>query len=283
MFKSSSSVVANRVAIIVFCSLFLGGCFGSGDAKPHEIISRPEANEKALLEQAMQAYERELFSVASDLFTQLKDGFPTSPWTVLAEIKAADAHYYSNGLAEAITGYEEFARRHPEHEALAYVRFMTGMANLRQFRGRNRDQAPLQLAIKHFTTVSSEHSDSAFSAPSRRLVQQCRKMLAQHELLVAQYYINQELDLPAARRLCTVIRDYPDLEVAETAKAALDEHFIDKPEIIAKAQQSVVAFDQEKLTELAPSTPQVVVANTVTPTKEPIEESRPVRARMKTN
>ncbi len=237
----------NKFIIAILFMLAFGqiGCSGSGEVKPHTIITRPEIHEHQLLNKAMKAYDAKAYRTARKLFEQLRDGFPTSPWSVLAKIKAADAIYFSNeDFSEAIAAYEEIRLQHPQHEALPYVRFMLGMSNLQRYQGRSREQGPLKAAMQHFAAVSSEYPNSPYAERSTLLQKKCRKMLAEHELLVAQYYLNQEQYLAAARRLLGIIKNYPDLEMGETAKLALSEHFKNKEDILAKADSSINSINE---------------------------------------
>lgn len=167
-------------------------------------------SEEELVSKATAAYDRGLYTLSREHWTQLREQHPGSYFATLAELKVADSYFFAGEYTAAITAYEEFVKLHPAHEAGAYARYQVGNAHREQYSGIPHDPSPLREAIKHYRTLIAEYPASEFAAAARRSIDQSRVELSNYELAVARYYISQG-QLDAAReRLFGLRTNYPD-------------------------------------------------------------------------
>jgi outer membrane protein assembly factor BamD len=200
----------------------LSACSSVDPKEPKNLVKKPSLAEERILEDAMKAYDRGLYTVSIESWTDLRDGYPASYFGALAELKIADAYFYAGDYPAAITAYEEFAKMHPGHEAMPYVRFQIGRSNSEQYKGEKRDQEPLKLACKNFSAVISEFPRSEFAVLAKRELDRARDRLAEHEAFVAGFYAKQGYPKASAGRLQTLIVNYPETP-ANTASKSIAE------------------------------------------------------------
>lgn len=170
---------------------------------------------------ALDEFNRGEYSDALKLFEEIKERFPFSPHSLLAELKAADCQYYMKHYPEAIGLYQGFESNHPTNEALSYVLFQIGMSYYQQIDTVDRDPGAATDAIAAFEKQVKAFPESPYRTESdaRRLA--ALNFLANHEFYVAMFYIRtNELD-QAEGRLRYLSDTYPDSVRAQDAQKIL--------------------------------------------------------------
>ncbi|PIE56142.1 MAG: outer membrane protein assembly factor BamD [Desulfobulbus propionicus] len=211
--------------ILVGVSMLFSGCstfkgmfdkitFGS-DGKPQE--EAPEI----LIINGMEAYNTGQYEKALTAFNMILDRHPFSDQAVLAELKAADAHYYKGDYLEAKLLYQEFEERHPTNEAMAYVLFQYAMCDFARSDRIDRDVSGAREAIKSFTRLLRSYPDSPYSTEARARILTARDFLVNHEYFVAVFYVKQEKYDQAKHRLRYLLANYPASSIAPKAEALL--------------------------------------------------------------
>lgn len=250
-----------------FCSaaaltfaLSLAACSASDKSgEPKSIVAKPPLAEEELLINAMDTYDKGLFTVSEKNWADLRDGYPSSYFSVLAELKMADAAYFRAEFAAALAGYEDFARMHPGHEAIPYVRYQIANCSLEQYRGELYDQAPLQSAMKAFEQLMLEFPASEYAIFARRNLDRCRGYQAQHEKAVAQFYHRRGAEKASEMRLATLKVLYPESEAVQGI--ADDEEPLEMPERVDSG------LTERFKGSYAPSKPEFVLKNPSDPAR----------------
>ncbi len=249
-------VLLTTIILSSGCSLF----GGSEKEEGKKIIAAPTIPEEELLEDALKAYDRGLFSVANQRFTELRDGYPGSYYSVLAELKIADATFYSGDFAPAQIAYEEFARVHPAHEAIPYVRYQIGRCNIEQYKDETRDQTPLNNAIKGFKELIQNYPSSEYALLARREINRARELIAEHEAFVAKFYLKQGMLKSSANRLKVLKEEYPDSYAARNVKGELAEEYAEQAGEAEKLVTETKAGTVGGKPGAAPSAPRILLA-----------------------
>ena len=175
-----------------------------------------------LLAQGMEAYNTGNYYDALQAFNQILDQYPFSPQAVLAELRAADCHYYRGEYIEAKTLYQEFEERHPTNEAIAYVMFQVGMCDFRRTDRIDRDISGAQEAISDFSKLLRSFPDSPYTREAKAHIAAAREFLVNHEYFVAVFYVRTEKYKQAEHRLKYLLKMYPDSTIAPKAKDLLE-------------------------------------------------------------
>jgi outer membrane protein assembly factor BamD len=180
-----------------------------------ETFTAQQAEE--LARKGLQDFNHGRYSSALESFEKLRQGYPFSEYSLLAELKIADCNYYMNNYAEALVFYEEFERNHPTNEAIPYVLFQIGMSHDKQIGTIDRDIKGAGEAVKAFSRLLRTFPDSPYTAEATARIKAARDFLAAHELHVAHFYIRTGAYDQAANRLDYLLDNFPD--TASSAEA----------------------------------------------------------------
>lgn len=183
----------------------------------------------ALIVKGMEAYDVGNYPDAIKAFNAILDEHPFSPQAMLAELKAADAHYYNKQYAEARVLYQGFSDRYPTNEAMPYVLFQIGMCEFARSDRIDRDVSGAQDAIKSFTKVVRTYPQSPYAKEAKSRIVIAQDFLVNHEYYVAVFHVRSENYEQAKHRLKYLLAMYPDSAIAPQAKALLDKLEEGKP------------------------------------------------------
>jgi outer membrane protein assembly factor BamD len=178
-------------------------------------------------------------------YTRSKFGF--SKWATLAELGIADADFGSEKYQEAIDGYRTFIKSHPTHDKVqdGYAAFRIGEAFHKEIPSDwllvppayEKDQGPVRDALRELSNFIEEYHDSAYVGRARKLVDDCVRRLADHELYVADFYLTRNHPLAAVARLEGLIKEYPNSLVEPQVLLLLGRTYL-KMERPAEARQA---------------------------------------------
>jgi outer membrane protein assembly factor BamD len=202
--------------------LSLGGCatmkrwFGFDDS------TTIQQSASSLAVEAMEDFNVGKYYAAREKFEEIMERFPFSPEAMLAELKAADSHYFQGEYLEAKILYQEFEERHPTNEAIPYVMFQVGMCDFARTDRIDRDISGARDAIQSFTRLLRAFPDSPYSNEARARIKAAREFLVNHEYYVAVFYVRTKRYDEAAHRLRYLLAMYPDFKVSPMAREMLD-------------------------------------------------------------
>lgn len=211
-----SSMRYLRHLVLVFSLLLISGC-GIID---YFFIPPPEDTAQELFENANDAMREKHYKTAAEYYTKLKDNFPFSPYTVDAELSLGDALFLDERYPEAAEAYKEFEALHPRHDNMPYVLYQIGMSELKSFISVDRPTTMVQSALEYFTRLRESFPSSEYAPKAAEEIVACRKLLAEHELYLADVYWNMKRYGPAWKRYTYIVDTFPDVpEVSEHAKS----------------------------------------------------------------
>lgn len=204
-----------RCLILALAIFALSGC-GIID-----LFYLPPAEDTAqeIYEAGNEAMSEKNYVRAVELYNKLKDTYPFSPYTIDAELSLGDAYFLDEEYELATESYKDFEALHPRNEAIPYVLYQTGMSLLKQFHSIDRATTELQEAYEYFDRLCQTYPDSPYTKSAEEHMLLCRKLMAEHELYIADVYWNMGKYGPAWRRYNYVADNFKDVpEVAEHAQ-----------------------------------------------------------------
>ncbi len=227
--RSQSVPDRHRVLLILLCLallLPLSGCSTIKDMFSSFTFgeqSEEEAQDSAasLIQVGMEAFSVGNYHDALQAFDEILNRHPFSPQAMLAELKAADCHYYQKEYLQAKTLYREFEERHPTNEAIPYVIFQIGMCDFERTDRIDRDISGARDAIQSFSRLLRAFPNSPYSREARARIRAAKEFLVNHEYFVAVFYVRTKKYEQAKHRLNYLITMYPDSAVVPKAKALL--------------------------------------------------------------
>ena len=204
-----------RHLVLAFSVFFLSGC-GVID---YYFLPPPEDTAQELYENANDAMRDKDYYKAADYYMRIKDNFPFSPYTVEAELSLGDAYFLDERYPEAAESYKDFESLHPRHEAIPYVLYQVGMADLNSFISVDRPTTALQEALEYFGRLQETFPDSEYAGKAEEQIPKARKIIAEHELYLGDVFWNMKRYGPAWKRYTYVVDNFQDVpEVSEHAK-----------------------------------------------------------------
>lgn len=212
----SGSRAAVFIAILVF-AVSLSGCatlkkwFGFDDS------TTIQQSAASLAVDAMEEFNVGKYYKALEKFEEIMERFPFSPEAMLAELKAADCHYFQDEFLEAKILYQEFEERHPTNEAIPYVMFQIGMCDFARTDRIDRDSSGARDAIESFSRLLRAFPDSPYTGEARARIKAAREFLVNHEYYVAVFYVRTKRYDEAAHRLKYLLAMYPDSAISPKA------------------------------------------------------------------
>ena len=177
------------INVAVGCGVFLfAGCSSSGDGEKG-LIETSGIAEQQMLQEAMQAYDKGLYTASAKQFTELRESYPASYYGALAQLKTADSLFFHGGdYKAAAASYEEFVRVRPGHESAPYAMFQVGQSQMAEYRGIDRDQSPLKEADRAFRQVIEKYPRDEYALKAKQELARIKAYRAEHEELVAAFY-----------------------------------------------------------------------------------------------
>jgi len=192
----------------IFLSIALSLLLGCSKKGVRTIEGDPEL----LYREGLARYNKRDYSEALKRFELLKSSFPDSPpYTVWAELKIGDCHFFQKEYVEAIAAYEEFKKIHPTHEEIPYVLYQIGLAYFNQIFTYDRDQTFTQNALSNFEYLVANYPPSLFTEKTKEKIGFCRKRLADHEFYIGNYYYKNGKFKAASVRFQGLIEKFPKM------------------------------------------------------------------------
>lgn len=200
------------IGMILIISLLLIGCAGKNK---NQAAPKDPA---VLYTQAMVLFNKGRYSDAAEIFTRLKDYFPSDVlYAPKADIRIADCYFFRKEYPEAITRYTEFKKQYPFHTDIPYVEYQLGLCYYRQVLSKDRDQKSTIKALTAFQNVTANYPDTVFAQKAQEKIIFCRRRLAENELYIAHFYLRQGKYEAAEKRSIATLAKYPASGVDDEA------------------------------------------------------------------
>jgi len=190
--------------------------------------SKPETAE-GLVQKGMYDFNHGKYRSSLEIFEKLKERYPFSQYSLLAELKTADSQYFLKSYQEAEQLYKEFEERHPSNEAIPYIMFQIGMCSYQQIDTIDRDTSGAVNAIQAFSRLLKSFPVSPYTEEARARILAATNFLANHEFYVANFYVRTASYKEAEARLAYLISTYPDGDVVPRARVLLTDLQAGKP------------------------------------------------------
>ena len=170
-------------------------------------------------------FAKKKWEQARKYYTFLSDTFPNDPLGRRAALRVADTFFAvgdTEALTEAQLRYKDFSNRFPSDPNRAYALLKLADCSLKQAKGPLRDLTPLHEANDSLKQLLQLFPNSPYTKDAKALQAKCLEDLAQHELLIARYYMTSERWIGAKQRLDYLLETYPDSVAAKAGKPLLE-------------------------------------------------------------
>jgi outer membrane protein assembly factor BamD len=167
-------------------------------------------------ERAMEAFESEDCITAEPLFREIRANYPYTRYAALSELREADCLSKQDKHVEAIEIYQRFARVRASHESVPYARFKAAESQFLQIPSEwllsppayERDMRAARDALKDLRRYLLDFPYDENAEKAAEMEQKTLRLLAHHELYVADFYLRREHPQAAIKRLEGLLRTY---------------------------------------------------------------------------
>ncbi len=212
--SSSGFRGAARLALLACVAGGLAACAGS-TPEPEEVPAAEVLYQRGLTQmeggKTLWVIPTSDNEKAIETFQQIIDNYPYSEHAVLAELKIADAYFADEKYDEALSYYRDFSELHPQHERVPYTLHQAARCHYAQSRSADRDQTATEEALKYLDQLITRYPHSAEAREAEDTWKELRTKLAQHDMHIADYYMDREEYQSAADRYRGVLNKYPGL------------------------------------------------------------------------
>jgi outer membrane protein assembly factor BamD len=238
--------------IIVLSGIAASGCAELGLGESTRTINYSNTA-KENYDRGLAALKSEDWLEAIKYFQFVRTKFGFSKWATLAELGIADANFGREKYQEAVDGYRVFAKSHPTHEMVqnGYAAFRIGESFYKEIPSEwflvppayEKDQGPVKDAMRELSNFIEEFADSPYREKARKLVADCVKRLADHELYVADFYLGRNKPQAAVGRLEWLLKEYPNSQVEPQVLLLLGRTYMkmEKPKEARSAFERLIA------------------------------------------
>lgn len=177
----------------------------------------PPAEDTAqeLYENGNDAMREKHYLEAIKSYTKLKDNYPFSPYTIEAELSLADAYFLDGEYSSAAEAYKEFETLHPRNPAIPYVLYQVGMSRLNGFVSIDRPANQIQEGLEYFERLRETYPGTEYAEKAAENIKECRRILAERELFIADVYWRTEKYGAAWQRYTFVKNNFKDVTKAQ--------------------------------------------------------------------
>lgn len=195
-------------ALLLFLLLPLVSSCGLID---YYFLPPPDDTPQELFENGMEFMKEKRYASAAESFNRLKDKYPYSPLTPKAEIALGDSYFLDSKFAEAAEAYKEFETLHPSNQNIPYVLFQMALSNFNMFRTIDLRQDNVKEALEVFYRLEESYPGSEYSKAAKTHIYKCRKILAEHEIFVADFFWRTGQYGAAWHRYIYILENYADV------------------------------------------------------------------------
>ncbi len=181
----------------VFLAIFVVGC-----AEHLPVTDRfQDQSEKRLLDKAQSTFASENYKDAADAFEALTTHFPSSRWAKQGLLNSIYARFMLGEAAMVETLSDQYLHRYLRDAGTSYALYMRALSPLLKhssvlqkmvsYDPSNRALDLMTESFKRLRVVVQIYPDSIYAAHAVHLMRHLKHLTAQHELGIAQYYLDR--------------------------------------------------------------------------------------------
>ena len=212
--------------------------------------------DKHYYDRAVSFMDSDRYLPAIEEFNLLKTIHPLSPYIRSVELELISANYALGEYDETEYLASRYIEFYPDAEQHDFAYFMLGRAQYakgRTFldRFKERDLTAAKGAYASFSKLLELYPDSPYVLESQAHMRHIRNVLAQDELVAAQFYLERFGYVAAIQRSKNILQNFPNspynLEALKVLEAAYRElNWDDQADLAAKAYQDNLGINPDE-------------------------------------
>lgn len=171
---------------------------------------------------------------AQKFYEYVRTHYPFQEAAKVAELKLADVEYARENWLDARDRYTNFVRAHPAHPMVDYAAYRAALTHFKDGPSDlivlppayEKDLTEVEGALGDMRDFVRNYPDSKYLPQARKVILACEKLLAEHEMYVADFYAKRDHWAGTAGRLEALVTRYPDSPLAIDALVKLHDAYL---------------------------------------------------------
>jgi outer membrane protein assembly factor BamD len=195
--------------LIVALTAALGGCGGKQVKKDEDF------DPQKFLARANKLIDDGDYDEARKALVEVKNRDLTKKYAPLAQLRIADSYIKDSDPDHGIEEYRKFLELYPDNPQTSYAQYQIAMAYFSQIEGADRGLSAAQKALQEFTRLKELYPRNPYRDIIELRIKKCRKVMAEGEFVVGEFYYKKESYKPAINRFEQLLRQFPEYEGAD--------------------------------------------------------------------
>jgi outer membrane protein assembly factor BamD len=197
--------------LVAACCLAAGlaGCKSGGGVKADPLL---KLSAEESLAEGKQLLASKKYDRARPYFTHAFEVEPNSRIGRESLLLAADSFYMAGGSGNYIQAeakYRDYLNRFPTSEQAPYVQFQIANSLAKRMERPDRDQTVTRKALQAYEELTRLYPTSEYAARGQEQIGAVKSKLAEHELLIGNFYLRYGVPVAAAERYEYLLENYP--------------------------------------------------------------------------
>ena len=190
-------------------------------------------NEQELYEAAQKSIRGGNYSVGIERLEAIETHFPFGQFAEQAQLELIYANFMKGDYETATIAANRFIELHPTHPHADYAYFMRGLSSFNRNRGffdrflgspeYTRDISNAKQAFVEFDEMLQKFPNSLYAKDAQQRMIYLRNVIAEHELMIAKFYLNNNTWVAAANRAAGIVENFPSSTTVPEALAVMVE------------------------------------------------------------
>lgn len=215
--------------------MFLSACTSFGTfigQSGGEVQFAAEAEDN--MKKGDEAMDGKNYPEAASYFEYVKTKYPYLELAKTAELRLADADYEREKYIEARDRYHNFVRLHPTHPRIDYAAYRAALTHYKEIPSdffllppaSEKDQVEVRNALTAMTEFTRSHPGSEFVKEAKKVIDEVKLRLAEHEMYVADFYASRSRWPAVVTRLAVVEKNYSGIGLDERVSFGLYDAYL---------------------------------------------------------
>ncbi|QBQ64352.1 outer membrane protein assembly factor BamD [Actinobacillus indolicus] len=220
----------SSVASLVLAGLLIVGC--SSSSKENEFAGIPAQD---LYSQGQSYLQEGDYTNAIRYLDAVDVRAAQGAYGEQVQLSLIYANYKLGEYYKALDAAERFVRAYPNSASMDYVYYLAALSNARlgdnwiqDFFSVNRSSRAVESvrnAYGSFQTLVQQYPQSQYAQDAQNWMAYLKNRLAEHELKIAEYYMERDAYVAVANRVEEMLRFYPDSRATNEALPLLQQSF----------------------------------------------------------
>jgi outer membrane protein assembly factor BamD len=217
----------HRLLALAFAALALTACKSVGNAVSGDLDFSDDAETN--LKRGNEALDNKNYPDAERYYEYVKTKYPFLEAAKVAELRLADSNFAREQWTEARDQYVNFIKLHPLHPKVDYAAYRAALTHYNEKASdffilppsEEKDQVEIKAALKSMTDFAKQYPKSEHLEEAKKVAEDCKRRLVQHELYVARFYAKRERWSAVASRIEGVVKTYDGMPLQGDAASLL--------------------------------------------------------------